>query len=75
VGAHADVIILDYRPFTPLSAGNLPWHILFGVEGSEVTHTICGGRLLMKERELLTLDEEAITAQALERAQQVWKRF
>ncbi|MDH7486242.1 MAG: putative aminohydrolase SsnA [Anaerolineae bacterium] len=75
VGAYADVIILDYRPFTPLSAGNLPWHILFGVEGSEVTHTICGGRLLMKERELLTLDEEAIAARALERAQQVWKRF
>lgn len=75
VGAYADVIILDYRPFTPLSAGNLPWHILFGIEGSEVTHTICGGRLLMKERELLTLDEEAIVTRALERAQQVWKRF
>ena len=75
VGAHADVIILDYAPFTPLTAGNLPWHILFGISGCEVTHTICGGRLLMKERELLTLDAEAITARALERAEQVWKRF
>ena len=75
MGAYADIIILDYRPFTPLSAGNLPWHILFGVGGCEVTHTICGGKLLMKERELLTLDEEAIVAQALERAKQVWKRF
>ena len=75
MGAYADVIILDYHPFTPLSAGNLPWHILFGVGGCEVTHTICGGKLLMKERELLTLDQEAIVAQALERAKQVWKRF
>ncbi len=75
MGAYADIIILDYRPFTPLSAGNLPWHILFGVGGCEVTHTICGGKLLMKERELLTLDEEAIVARALERAKQVWKRF
>ncbi len=75
VGAHADVVILDYRPFTPLTAGNLPWHILFGVGGCEVTHTICGGKLLMQERELLTLDEETIAARALERAQQVWKRF
>jgi cytosine/adenosine deaminase-related metal-dependent hydrolase len=75
VGAHADVIILDYRPFTQLTAGNLPWHILFGIGGCEVTHTICGGRLLMKERELLTLDAEAIAAQALQRSQQVWKRF
>jgi hypothetical protein len=53
----------------------LPWHILFGISGSEVTHTICGGKLLMKERQLLTLDAEAISARAMERAEQVWKRF
>jgi putative selenium metabolism protein SsnA len=75
VGAYADVVILDYHPFTPLTAGNLPWHILFGIGGCEVTHTICGGRVLMKERELLTIDEGAIVAQAMERSQQVWKRF
>ena len=31
-GAVADVILVDYHPFTPLTAGNLPWHILFGFE-------------------------------------------
>jgi len=75
VGAHADVIVLDYHPFTPMTAGNLPWHILFGVGGCEVTHTIGGGKLLMKDRQLLTLDEEAITAQAMERSVQTWNRF
>ncbi|MFQ5855902.1 MAG: putative aminohydrolase SsnA [Anaerolineae bacterium] len=74
-GAYADIILLDYQPPTPLTAGNLPWHIVFGVDGSHVTHTICGGRLLMKDRALLTLDEEAITAQAREVAGGVWKRF
>jgi putative selenium metabolism protein SsnA len=74
-GAYADVILLDYQPPTPLTAGNLPWHILFGVEGSHVTHTICGGRLLMKDRELLTLDEEEIAARAREVAKGVWRRF
>ncbi len=74
-GAYADVILLDYHPPTPLTAGNLPWHVIFGVDGSHVTHTICGGRLLMKDRELLTLDEEAIAARAREVARDVWKRF
>lgn len=74
-GAFADLIVLDYRPFTPLTAGNLPWHIIFGIKGSHVTHTIAGGELLMKERELLTLDEAAIAARARERAPHVWERF
>lgn len=74
-GAFADLIVLDYRPFTPLTAGNLPWHIIFGIKGSHVTHTIAGGRVLMKERELLTVDEEAIAARARERVPAVWERF
>lgn len=74
-GALADVIVLDYYPFTPLTAGNVPWHLLFGFDGGHVTHTIAGGRLLMKDRELLTLDEEAIMTRALERAPGVWQRF
>ncbi|MFN8471587.1 MAG: putative aminohydrolase SsnA [Anaerolineae bacterium] len=74
-GAFADIIVLDYYPFTPLTAGNVPWHIVFGIDGSNVTHTIAGGRLLMKERELLCLDEKEIMAKALERAPGVWERF
>ncbi|MEZ4517313.1 MAG: putative aminohydrolase SsnA [Chloroflexota bacterium] len=74
-GAAADIIFVDYHPTTPLSAGNLPWHILFGFESSMVTTTIAGGRVLMRDRELLTLDEAAITARSRELAADVWARF
>ncbi|HZQ10289.1 MAG TPA: putative aminohydrolase SsnA [Anaerolineae bacterium] len=73
-GAYADIILLDYLPFTDMTAGNFPWHVVFGIDGSNVTHTICGGQLLMRDRELLTLDEEAITAKAHELSRDVWKR-
>ena len=73
-GAAADLVFLDYSPTTPLTAGNLPWHVLFGVEASAVTATVCAGRVLMRDRQLLTLDEEAITARSRELAAQVWKR-
>jgi cytosine/adenosine deaminase-related metal-dependent hydrolase len=75
VGAAADVVLLDYCPTTPLIAGNLPWHLLFGVEASAITTTICAGRVLMRDRQLLTLDEEAITARSRELAAQVWERL
>lgn len=74
-GAHADIIFVDYHPYTPLTAENLPWHILFGFQESMVTTTIVAGKILMKDRILLTLDEEAITTKALEQAPQVWKRY
>jgi putative selenium metabolism protein SsnA len=73
-GALADIILLDYVPYTPLTSGNFPWHLVFGIDGTHVTHTICAGQVLMKDRKLLTLDEEAIAAQARERAARVWKR-
>lgn len=74
VGASADLVFLDYHPTTPLTAGNLPWHILFGLEASAITATVCAGRVLMRDRRLLTLDEEAITARSRELAAAAWKR-
>ena len=73
-GAYADIILLDYLPYTPLTDGNYPWHLIFGMDGSRVTHTICGGQLLMQDRQLLTLDEAKIAAHAKELAPKIWKR-
>jgi cytosine/adenosine deaminase-related metal-dependent hydrolase len=74
-GAFADIIFVDYHPNTPLTAGNLPWHIIFGVQQSMVTTTIVAGKVLMKDRELLTLDEKEIGAKAREIAPKVWERY
>jgi len=73
--AVADIIFVDYHPNTPLTAGNLPWHIIFGVQQSMVTTTIVAGKVLMKDRELLTLDEKEIGAKAREIAPKVWDRY
>lgn len=74
-GAAADLIFVDYYPFTPLTAGNLPWHILFGFQESMVTATIVAGKVLMYQRALLTLDEADIAAQALSVSEGIWARF
>ncbi len=74
-GAQADLIFVDYHPFTALTADNLPWHILFGFNESMVTTTMVAGKLLMHKRELLTLDEAQVAARARELSADVWKRF
>lgn len=74
-GAEADLILVDYHPITPLTAGNLPWHLLFGYEASMITATVCAGQVLMRDRQVLTLDEEAITARAREHAARLWERL
>ncbi len=75
IGAYADLILVDYLPPTPLRVENLPWHIIFGLDGSQVDTTIVGGQVLMRRRQLLTLDEEAIFARAQELAHDLWVRM
>jgi putative selenium metabolism protein SsnA len=75
VGARADLIFVDYHPFTPLTGANLPWHVLFGFEASMVTTTIVDGKILMRDRQLLTLDEKAVAEAALALAPGVWQRY
>lgn len=74
-GAYADLIFVDYHPHTPLTVGNLPWQIIFGFNESMVTTTIVAGKVLMRDRQLLTLDELEITAAARANAPAVWERY
>ena len=74
-GAAADLIFVDYHPFTQLTSGNLPWHILFGFHESMVTATLVAGKPLMYHRELLTLNEAEIAAKAMEASTRSWQRF
>jgi putative selenium metabolism protein SsnA len=74
-GAAADLIFVDYQPFTPMNGDNIPWHILFGFQDSMVTATIVAGKPLMYRRELLTLDEKKITEKAMAIAKETWGHF
>jgi putative selenium metabolism protein SsnA len=74
-GSAADLILVDYHPTTPMTPANLPWHVLFGFHESMVTGTVVAGRVLMRDRELLTLDAEEIAHRARELAPAVWERY
>lgn len=72
-GAAADVIVTDYNPLTPMHAGNVNGHILFGMTGRSVVTTIANGKVLMKDRVLTTIDEEKVMADCRQAAAQLAK--
>lgn len=64
VGKRADVILVDLSAshltpiYNPLS------HLVYATKASDVSDTIVNGRVLMRNRRLLTLNEEAIKMKA-----------
>ncbi|HLK49753.1 MAG TPA: amidohydrolase family protein [Bryobacteraceae bacterium] len=74
-GARADLIAVDYFPPTPLDAGNLFRHLLFGVANAPVDSLIVNGRFLMRDRQLVSVDEARVARKAAARAKALWERL
>lgn len=74
-GAPADLVVLDYRPPTPLNEGNLGGHLLFGVDRSHVRSVMVAGRWIVRERRVTGVDASAVLASARTAAQALWERM
>jgi putative selenium metabolism protein SsnA len=72
---YADIIIVDYKGPTPINANTINSHILFGITGCHVDTTIINGKIIMNDRVLLNIDEEALMAKSREQAQKLWERI
>jgi 5-methylthioadenosine/S-adenosylhomocysteine deaminase len=74
VGKKADLIVIN-----PASAGMYPLHdpvanLVTSMHSSNVESTMCDGKWLMKDRILMTLDENTIIQEAQRRADAIRKR-
>ena len=74
-GAAADLILVDYQPATPLTAANIGGHLVFAMNESMITTTIVAGEVLMRDRELLTVDEQEVKARCRQAAPAFWERY
>ena len=73
--AFADIIIVDYKGPTPITADTINSHILFGVTGRHVDTTIINGKTVMSDRVLQSIDEEGLMAKSREHAEKLWARI
>lgn len=74
-GKPADLAIIDYQPPTPLSEANFLGHLIFGLVDSTVDTTVCKGKILMRGKQILSMDEERIARRSRELAPAMWKRL
>jgi len=74
-GRPADLAILDYHPPTPLDENNFLGHLIFGLVDATVDTTVCKGTILMRDKQILALDEERIAARSRELAPKMWTRL
>jgi 5-methylthioadenosine/S-adenosylhomocysteine deaminase len=70
-GKKADIIVVDtHKPhLTPMY--NPYSHLVYAARGSDVSHSIINGTLVMEERKLLTLDLDEVMEQASKKSKSV----
>ncbi|MCL2878775.1 MAG: putative aminohydrolase SsnA [Treponema sp.] len=72
---YADIIIVDYKGPTPVNAETINSHILFGITPRHIDTVIINGKIIMKDKILTGIDEEALLAKSREMAQKLWERI
>ena len=68
-GAAADLIVVDLEAAHLTPVHDPVSHLAYAVRGSDVRHTVCDGAVLMRDREVLTMDEAAVLERAADRAE------
>ena len=63
-GKRADLVVVDFDALHQTPAYNVYSHLVYATKAADVRHVVVEGRVLMRDRRLLTLDEEAIRREA-----------
>lgn len=74
-GYLADLILVDYAPPTVLNADTFWGHFLFGIADAPVNTTIINGRIVMHDKQIAGIDEQAIARASQAVAGETWQRF
>lgn len=70
-----NLVVLDYDPPTPVTKENFIGHLLFGISSANITDVISGGRLIVRNRKLTTVDEKEIMKESRRQAARLWDRI
>jgi len=73
-GEAADLAVIDLESPHLTPRHDLVSHLAYAAAASDVRHTVCDGQVLMRDREVLTLEEEAVRDRATEAAESLIAR-
>ncbi|OPZ98910.1 MAG: 5-methylthioadenosine/S-adenosylhomocysteine deaminase [Bacteroidetes bacterium ADurb.Bin408] len=67
-----NLVVLDYASPTPVTRDNYFGHLVFGIESADILHVIAKGKIIVRDRKLLTFDEEAVSKKLSDTAASLW---
>lgn len=70
-----NLVVLDYNPTTDFNEQNFLGHFVFNIEPRHVQHVISKGNLIVKNRKVITVDEDAIMKHSRELSTKLWKKM
>lgn len=73
-GKKADLIIINPNDPSMMPVNDRIAALVTAMHSTNITHTMCDGKWLMKDRQVLTINEEEVLAEAQVRAGAVYKR-
>lgn len=71
VGKLADLAVVDFDSINLTPCYNLYSNLIYAASPADVCHTMIHGKMVMQNRQMLTLDEEKVKSQVRKIAQQV----
>ena len=76
LGKKADLIVIkpDILP-TPLNSDSVVGHLINSIDGDDVRTAVVDGRIVMRDRTVLTADEKIAQSKAQEAAAGLWERL
>jgi 5-methylthioadenosine/S-adenosylhomocysteine deaminase len=75
VGKKADLILVDMKSSSLTPLRNPISHLVYSANGADVDTVICNGEMLMKNRELLTINEAEVISRAEEASEDLLSKL
>jgi cytosine/adenosine deaminase-related metal-dependent hydrolase len=70
-----NLVVLDYTSPTEMNADNFLSHFIFGLESKHIQHVISDGRLIIKDRKLIRVEENEILEFSKAMGNKLWKKL
>jgi len=70
-----NLVILDYDTPTELTQDNFLGHFVYGIDARHVESVISQGRLLVENRQVVTVDEKEVLAHARAMGRKLWEKM